>query len=203
MFHLLQKIPSHIGLGISGGIDSMVVLDFISRNTNRHIELVHINHGTDHGKDAEEFVRHISEVKNLKLHLHKITMNKPKNESWEEFWRNERYRFFHSFDIPIITSHHLNDCCETYILSSLRGKSKLINESNGNVIRPFLLNPKKEFEDWAMRKNVEYVQDMSNFESVHDRNIIRNEMMDVVLKINPGIEKTVKKLLLKRHAEMV
>jgi tRNA(Ile)-lysidine synthase TilS/MesJ len=54
-----------------------------------------------------------------------------------------------------------------------------------------------------MRKNVEYVQDMSNFESVHDRNIIRNEMMAVVLKINPGIEKTVKKLLLKRHVEMI
>ncbi len=203
MFHLLQKIPPTTYLACSGGIDSMVVLDFISRNKFRHIELVHINHGTDHGKDAEEFVRHISEVKNLKLHLHKITMNKPKNESWEEFWRNERYRFFHSFDIPIITSHHLNDAIEGYILSSLRGKSKLINECNGNVIRPFLLNPKKEFEDWAMRKNVEYVQDMSNFESVHDRNIIRNEMMDIVLKINPGIEKTVKKLLLKRHAEMV
>lgn len=203
MFHLLQKIPQKISIAVSGGIDSMAVLDFVSRNSKRHIEIVHINHGTEHGKDAEKFMYHISEKYNIKLNLHRISQTKPKNESWEEFWRNERYRFFHSFSEPIITSHHLNDCIEWYVLSSLRGNSKLISENNGNVIRPFLLNPKKEFENWIERKGVEYIQDESNFENVHDRNIIRNEMMQTILKINPGIEKTVKKLLLKRHSEIV
>lgn len=202
MFQLITKIPSRLFVAVSGGVDSMVALDFVSRNSNRQIGILHINHGTDHGKIANEFVHHIADKYNKELFVHTISQTKPKNESWEEFWRNERYRFFHSFSDPVISAHHLQDCVEWYVLSSLRGCSKLISVNNQNVIRPFLLCSKTEFINWSIRKNVEFVQDESNFENVHDRNIVRNEMMETILKINPGIEKTVKKLLLKREQEM-
>lgn len=198
MIHISQKIPNKVYLACSGGIDSMVVLDFLTNNSKRDIEIIHINHGTDHGKLAEEFVSEVCFEKGLKLNLYKISTDKPKKESWEEFWRNERYKYFHSFSDPIITAHHLNDVVEFYIMSCLRGSGKLISYSNRNVIRPFLLTPKSEFESWSSRKGVKFIQDESNFESCHDRNIIRNEMMQTILKINPGIEKTVKKMLLKR-----
>lgn len=198
MLHVSQKIPNKIFLACSGGIDSMVVLDFLTQYSKRDLEIIHINHGTDHGKEAEEFVSEMCFEKGLKLNLHRILSDKPKKESWEEFWRNERYKYFHSFSEQVITAHHLNDVVEFYILSCLRGSGKLMNDVNQNVIRPFLLTPKTEFISWADRKDVKYIQDESNFENIHDRNIVRNEMMKTILKINPGIEKTVKKMLLKR-----
>lgn len=199
MLRISKKIPNKIFLACSGGIDSMVVLDFLTLHSKRNLEIIHINHGTEHGKDAEEFVSEICFEKGLKLNLHRIISDKPKNESWEEFWRNERYKYFHSFSEQIITAHHLNDVIEFYILSCLRGGGKLMCDVNQNVIRPFLLTPKSEFISWADRKSVKFIQDESNFENVHDRNIVRNEMMKTILKINPGIEKTVKKMLLKRE----
>lgn len=202
MFQLIAKIPSTLNVAVSGGIDSMVMLDFVSRNSNRDISILHINHGTEHGKIANEFIHHIADKYNKKLFVHTISQTKPKNESWEEFWRNERYKFFHSFQDPVLVGTHLTDAVEWYVLSSLRGNSKLIPVYNQNVVRPFLLCSKTEFVNWSIRKNVEFVQDESNFENVHDRNIVRNEMMETILKINPGIEKTVKKLLLKREQEM-
>lgn len=198
MLHISQKIPNKIFLACSGGIDSMVVLDFLTQYSKRDLEIIHINHGTDHGKEAEEFVSEMCFEKGLKLNLYRILSDKPKKESWEEFWRNERYKYFHSFSEQVITAHHLNDVVEFYILSCLRGSGKLMSDVNQNVIRPFLLTPKSEFISWADRKDVKYIQDESNFENVHDRNIVRNEMMKTILKINPGIEKTVKKMLLKR-----
>lgn len=200
MLHISKKIPQKVILACSGGIDSMVVLDFLNHFPKRDIEIIHINHGTDHGKVAEEFVSEVCFEKKLKMHLYKINSDKPKKESWEEFWRNERYKYFHSFNLPVITAHHLNDVVEFYILSCLRGNGKLMNDENQNVIRPFLLTPKSEFLNWSERKGVKFVQDESNFENVHDRNIVRNEMMNTILKINPGIEKTVKKMLLRKNA---
>ena len=198
MLHVSQKIPNKIFLACSGGIDSMVVLDFLTQYSKRDLEIIHINHGTEHGKEAEDFVSEMCFEKGLKMNIHRIFSDKPKKESWEEFWRNERYKYFHSFSEQVITAHHLNDVVEFYILSCLRGGGKLMNDVNQNVIRPFLLTPKSEFISWADRKEVKYIQDESNFENVHDRNIVRNEMMKTILKINPGIEKTVKKMLLKR-----
>lgn len=199
MLHVSQNIPNKIHLACSGGIDSMVVLNFLTHYSKRDIEIIHINHGTDHGKEAEEFVSEVCFEKGLKLNLHRVTNDKPKKESWEEFWRNERYKYFHSFSEQVITAHHLNDVVEFYILSCLRGSGKIMSDRNQNVIRPFLLTPKSEFLKWSERKGVKYIQDESNFQNVHDRNIVRNEMMETILKINPGIEKTVKKMILKKE----
>lgn len=199
MLHVSKNIPTKIHLACSGGIDSMVVLDFLTHYSKRDIEIIHINHGTDHGKEAEEFVSEVCFEKGLKMNLHRILSDKPKKESWEEFWRNERYKYFHSFSEQVITAHHLNDVVEFYILSCLRGSGKIMSDRNQNVIRPFLLTPKSEFLKWSERKGVKYIQDESNFQNVHDRNIVRNEMMQTILKINPGIEKTVKKMILKKE----
>lgn len=198
-------IPNEIGLACSGGIDSMVILDFLLNNSsnkfknqNRKIHLFHFNHQTEHSQDAESFVKRISEKHNLSLTTSTLQNERKSGQSLEEYWRNERYNFFHSFDLPIITAHHLSDCVETWLMTCLRGSGKLIGFRNQNVIRPFLTTSKQDILNWAERKNVLFIQDPSNFENVHDRNIVRNEMMPIVMKLNPGIEKTVRKLLLNK-----
>ena len=91
--------------------------------------------------------------------------------------------------------HHLDDVIETYLFSTIHGKSKLISYRNQNVIRPFLGTKKSDFVKWCQDKKVPFWDDKSNLDVDFARNRIRHNIIPEVLKINPGIHKVVKKLL--------
>lgn len=177
----------------------MVVVDFLLRFPQNRFNLLYFNHGTQHGQDAEEFVKDFAEFKSLDLHIGQITRAKRSGESQEEYWRNQRYEFFGQFANPIITCHHLNDCVETWIFSSLRGNPKLIPYQRDNFLRPFLAVPKKNIEEWSQKNSVRFIQDHTNFESEHARNIIRNDLIPVAKLVNPGLETTIRKMILNKY----
>jgi tRNA(Ile)-lysidine synthetase-like protein len=194
MFRLACDIPStDFYLACSGGVDSMVALDFMLRGKKRPT-LIHINHGTEHARDAEEFIRNRAQELGLKLIVHKLSLKNNKQISQEEFWRTERYRVFHSLVAPVVTAHHLDDAVEWYIFSSLHGKAKLTPIKNRNVIRPFLFSTKKDIRTWAENKSIKYVEDPSNSSLDYMRNVIRHDILPRALVVNPGIHKTVRKL---------
>jgi tRNA(Ile)-lysidine synthase len=123
----------------------------------------------------------------------RITRERERDESQEEYWRNERYKFFSTINADIITCHHLDDCVETWVWSSMHGEGKIIPYRNGNVIRPFRMTRKRDFQLWADLKNVPHVEDDTNADTCYTRNYIRHEMMPHVLRVNPGIYKTILK----------
>lgn len=177
----------------------MVVVDFLLRFPNNKFNLLYFNHGTTHGQEAEAFVKRYAESKSLELHIGNIVRPKRSEESQEEFWRKQRYEFFGQFTNPIITCHHLNDCVETWIFTSLRGCPKLIPYQRDNYIRPFLTVSKKRIQEWSKNNSVQFIQDPTNFESEHARNIIRNDLMPIAKLVNPGLEKTIKKMILNKY----
>ena len=124
---------------------------------------------------------------------HCVTEKWPE-QSMEEYWRNERYRFLKGLG-PVITCHHLDDCVETYVWSSLHGTPKVIPLVRDNVLRPFLTTRKQDFVYWCESHNVPWIEDESNKNTKYTRNYIRNEMMPHVLKVNPGIHTLVKKIV--------
>ena len=75
----------------------------------------------------------------------------------------------------------------------MHGTSKIVPRTRGNVIRPFRQSRKRDFQLWADLNNVKYVEDTSNTDTSYIRNYIRHEMMPQVLKVNPGIYKTISK----------
>lgn len=192
MIRILNKIPSNVGIACSGGVDSMAILDFLLNGRyNPHV--LYFNHNTEHGYDAEKFLKEYCESKNLKLTIGRTDL-KPKSNK-EKVWSDLRYEFFSQFDFPIITGHHLDDCVETYLFSCMRGFQSVIPYSKGNVIRPFLLNEKKVFESWCERKGVPFIQDESNFSLDHTRNRIRHKIIPEALKVNPGLKTTIRKIV--------
>lgn len=201
MFQLTTSIPQNCFVACSGGIDSMVLLDFVQNARKGQGKtlpsVVYFNHGTAHGKEAEAFVRAECKERNLELIVKNIASEKRSEDSWEEYWRNERYDVFNSLPGTVLTAHHLNDAVEWWVFTSLHGCGKLIPTVNQNVSRPLLATSKDEIISWANRKDVRFINDPSNESRKYARNIIRHDIMFYALKVNPGLETVVRKMYLK------
>jgi tRNA(Ile)-lysidine synthase len=191
MIKLQGKLPRNLFVACSGGIDSMAALDFLRRN--HEVTVCYFDHGTDHSRRAFDFMVEYTAQQGLPLMHSKILRDKSKDESWEEFWRNQRYQFLHKLRGPVVTAHHLDDCVETWVMSSMHGTGKWIPYRRDNVVRPFRLNRKRELELWANLKCVPHIEDDSNRDTCYTRNYVRHEMMPHVLRVNPGIHKTIRK----------
>jgi len=192
MIQVLGKIPNKCTVAFSGGVDSVAVVDFLL-NGRKQVDLAFFNHGTKTSEAAQFFVEQFADQRELKLTIGNITRGKLPEESQEEFWRNERHKFFATFDKPVITAHHLDDAVETWIFTSLHGQSRLIPYASGNVIHPFLITPKSEFVSWCQRKNVGWIEDHSNDDLRFMRNLIRHRIVPEALRVNPGLHKVIKK----------
>ena len=197
MIHLLGKVPRKVNVAVSGGVDSMTLLEFL-RN-NHEVRPAFVHHGTGNSERAYEFLvsRIVGEFK-MPLSVYKIQTNKPKGLSWEEHWRNERYKFFSTLG-PVVTAHTLDDVAETWIWSSLNGCSSLMPYSHGNVIRPLLLTRKEELLNYTSRKDIKWVNDTSNNDNSYTRNYIRHELMPHALRVNPGLHSMLRKKLVERQ----
>lgn len=202
MIRLTHNIP-HVNvlkIAFSGGVDSLVAAHFYRRRTD--VVLCHFNHGCEYSDQiAEECIEKAKELE-LPIIIGNIRRKRKKNQSLEEFWRRERYRFlYEESGVDVVTAHHLDDAIETWVWSSLHGESKLIhpmrayevNDKYNWLHRPFLLTPKRELVEYAERHGLKAVHDPYNEELHLTRNYIRHNMMEHVLKVNPGIEKVIRK----------
>ena len=182
----------------------MVLVDFLKRYPKNNFDILHFNHGTKYCQEAEDFIVEYCKKNNIKLHLGKINSERKPEESQEEYWRNCRYKFLAKYsDEPILMAHHLKDCIETWVMTSLSGNPKLIPYHNPrfNIFRPFLLVSKEEIEDWIRRHDVKYVLDKSNLDTSIKRNYVRHEMMEQIYHVSPGIETIMRKKILGQYEE--
>ena len=192
MIKLQGKLPRELYVACSGGVDSMAALDFLSNNHD--VTIIFFDHGTATSREALEHVSVQAKKYDCGFLYGQIGRAKRDDESQEEYWRNERYKFFHSINGTVVTGHHLDDCVETWVWSSMHGQAKIIPYSRNNrILRPFRLTRKRDLELWANLKNVPYIEDDSNADTCYTRNYIRHEMMPNVLRVNPGIHKVIAK----------
>lgn len=171
----------------------MAALDFLRRN--HQVNVLHFDHGTEHGRQARQFLERYCTEKQIPLTVGESKGTVPPGPiSREEWWREQRYAFLDKFfTVPVITCHHLDDCVETWVWSSMHGTGKWIPYRRKHVIRPFRLTRKRDLQLWAQLNGVPWIEDDSNENIHYTRNYIRHEMMPHVLKVNPGIHKTIAK----------
>lgn len=193
MIRILGKLPrGRFGVAVSGGIDSMVILNFLLKSKKKP-DVLYFNHKTVHGYEAYNFVRDFCVKHGLEFITEEILTIPTSNK--EKCWSDARYAFFTKYDFPIITCHTLDDCVETYIFSALRGFLSVIPYRRDNVIRPFLLTRKADIKKWAYNNRVEWIEDISNESLEYSRNRIRHNIIPEALLINKGLYKTVSKLV--------
>ena len=188
------KLPTKLGVAFSGGVDSVAALDYLSKG--RDITIIFVDHVTDNLSHVADFANDLSKEYSANLIVKKIS-GSPPNNSHECWWRDKRYEIFHSLDMPVVTAHHLDDCVENWIWTSLRGSPSVIPYRNKNVVRPFRTVSKQGLINWANRKELKWIEDQSNNDVKYTRNFIRHNMIDMSLKVNPGLHTMVRNMVIK------
>jgi tRNA(Ile)-lysidine synthase len=194
MIHMLMRLPPQIWVACSGGVDSMAALDFLRRS--HQVKVAFFDHHTPTSAQSAPFVAQWCDQHQLELRIGEISRPRIKGESKEEYWRNQRLAWLKSLPGMVVTAHHLDDCVETYIFNTLHGKPHTMTPTNGNLVKPFLITPKRELINWCKRKGVSWLEDESNQQCCHMRNHIRHQIVPSALVVNPGLHTVVKKLVL-------
>ena len=185
------KIPRKVGIAVSSGIDSMVVLEFLRKNHD--ITVYHFNHGSPNADLFERFIRASCAKMEIPIKVGDIKNPKPKGKSLEEHWRDERYTWLREQGETVVLGHHLDDCVESYIFNMCQGKNYTIPYRHSNCIRPFRLTRKTQIHNYALNNKIVWIEDPSNVNTMYKRNYIRYEVMPTILKINPGLHKVIAK----------
>jgi tRNA(Ile)-lysidine synthase len=202
MLKILGNLPQeNIGLALSGGVDSMTVAHFLL-NGYKDFTAFYFNHGTPHGEQAEKFVRRWCSDNNVELVTERIDeeYNDAIYNGPQDFYRWNRYAFLNKHqNNNIILAHHLDDVLETWLFSSFHGNPKLMECVNMHMSRPFLLTTRDDIKAYAIRHDVEWIEDESNEKLDYMRNRIRHRIVPEVEKVNPGIRKVLARKLKERE----
>ena len=193
MLKLLVKLPRQLTVALSGGVDSVAVVDFLAKS--HVVKCAFFHHGTENSERAAQFVAEFCQARGLQLITGRINAERSAGTSPEEHWRNERYAFLESIAGTVVTAHNLDDSVETYVHSALHGRAKVIPVTRNNIVRPFLTTPKAEFVSWCRRKNIAWCEDASNRDVSYMRNYIRHELMPHALRVNPGLSRVVARII--------
>ena len=198
----LLKDNDTIVIGLSGGPDSMCLLDILlSLKKKLNIICAHINHNIrEESKDELEFVKKYCEDKNITIET--TTFAKKSNESnySEQELREKRYEYFvqiinkHNADY-LFTAHHGDDLIETVLMrltrgSTLKGYSGFQVETqkeNYKVIKPLIYTTKDEIDEYNKENNVPSVIDKTNKEDIYTRNRYRNHILPFLKNENKNV----------------
>ena len=206
-------------LAVSGGMDSMCLLDLFSKTLPAaDYAVAHCNfslRGEESDGDQALVEARAAEL-GVRLFVNRFDTEayaREKGISIEMAARDLRYAWFgqlcseHGFDV-LAVAHNANDNAETLMLNLLRGtglnglhgmaqvadvavSDKSLDGSEGPMLfRPLLEFTRKQIEGYVFAHKVPYRHDSSNFESDYKRNRIRNEVFPVFEKINPSYVRT-------------
>ncbi|MDO5689246.1 MAG: tRNA lysidine(34) synthetase TilS [Tissierellia bacterium] len=203
-------------LGVSGGVDSMVMLDLFHRLQDQwelSLVIAHINHltrGTESDGD-EALVKRIAEQLGHPFALRRESMPKMAQElkiSEEDAGRRIRYGFFQELVMKqpgtlLCVAHNQDDQVETILLNILRGTGLEglcgMQPQSGHLLRPLLHFSRAQIEAYADEKEVAYREDSSNQSNDYRRNALRNQLLPQLREqFNPAVDQAL--LRLSEHA---
>ena len=201
--HNMISVGDKIGVGVSGGADSVSLLHFLVKNKEilgyESITAVHVNHSI-RGEEADRdmlFTENLCE--SLGVPCKTVVIDVPKEcektgESTELCARRMRYEVFDSFGFDkFATAHNLNDRMETFFFNLSRGASAAgllsIPYVRGIYIRPLLDVTRDEIENYITENGLTYITDSTNTSDDYTRNKIRHNLIPQMFELNPSFQK--------------
>lgn len=175
--------PGTYVIAVSGGVDSVVLLDLLRMYPGVKLTVAHFDHGIrDDSHLDKAHVEALARRYRLPFAFDKGRLGPGASEAEA---RVARYKFLHKVKQmtgadAVITAHHQDDVLETTIINLLRGTGRkgLSSLTNGEgIIRPLVAVPKSEIIDYAKRHGLVWREDSTNSNTDYMRNRIRHEIV--------------------------
>lgn len=194
----LSKESKYV-LAVSGGVDSMVLLDMFSKEFGiDKLVVAHLDHGLrDTSVRDHDLVRRVCGDLGVKFVSERFEVGQlPGNV--EANARQVRYNFLekvrkdHGCDW-IVTAHHGDDQVETIMTGFLKGtflkgfsgmQSRCLDRK---LLRPFLNFRKKDLYDYARENGISFFEDETNNDTGYDRNFLRSQVVPVLEERYEGL----------------
>jgi tRNA(Ile)-lysidine synthase len=178
-----RKRPNaEIAVGLSGGVDSVVLLHQLK---DRGVSAIHVHHGLSPNADAwADFCRRLCKRLGVPLVVRKVKVV-PRGKGREAAARDARYAAFAKAKAQVIAlGHNLDDQAETVLMNLLRGAgargaSGMLEHSRLGtkvLFRPLLSVPRSEILAYARKHGLEWIEDESNADESLTRNFIRRSV---------------------------
>ena len=175
--------PGTYVVAVSGGVDSMVLLDLLRSQPDLKLVVAHFDHGIRHDSSFDkDLVRHVARSYNLPFVYHEAKLGP---DASEDQARKARYEFLHqvrqaSGARAVLTAHHHDDALETAVINILRGtgrKGLSALRSRQTVHRPLLHIPKQVIREYARDQGLVWREDSTNQDTKYLRNHVRHNVL--------------------------
>ncbi len=196
--------PGRALVAVSGGPDSVALLDLLVRNRHVHsLDLIvaHLDHGIhpDSHRVAEQ-VEKLAASYALPVHVGRVVMGPDAGETRA---RAERYAWLEELRVSlgaavIFTAHHADDQVETVLMRTLAGSGPAglagMAPVRGRLIRPLLSFSREELARHLEEAGLTAWQDPANADSRHLRSWIRTSLLPALRERLPAIDSSLLRL---------
>ena len=201
------KPAGQLVVGLSGGVDSVVLLDSLQRCAGRlgfELSALHVNHQlSPNAARWASFCQRLCRARGIPFHAVKVEVRRGGGEAAA---RAARYAAFARHECDVIAlAHHRDDQVETFLLQLLRGagvkglaampllKSK-VEKSEGRapaIVRPLLDATRAQILEYAKARKLKWIEDESNADVGYARNYLRHEVLPVIGRRFPAYLSTI------------
>jgi tRNA(Ile)-lysidine synthase len=165
-------------VAVSGGVDSVVLLDMLHAVGGNELIVAHFDHGIreDSHQDVA-FVGDLAKKYGLKFETAREELG---SSASEELARERRYAFLKAVakkhQARIMTAHHLDDLVETVAINLTRGTGwRGLAALDAPLTRPLIDTPKKKLIEYALERKLQWREDSTNASDAYLRNRIRKK----------------------------
>ena len=204
---LQQFLSQHIKpqqrllLGLSGGLDSCVLLHLLAQarlTIAFDLQAMHVHHGLSPNADTwAAFCQAQCDALNVPLTVVRVQLDAQSKLGIEGQARQLRYDALFNNALQadfVLSAHHQDDQAETLLLQLFRGAglkglaSMAAADSHRRLLRPLLNVPRSALEDYAQQHGISWCEDESNSNTQYERNFIRHDILPVLSARNPAIK---------------
>ncbi len=186
-------------IGVSGGIDSVVLLDLLDK-AGFSVSIAHCNfslRGAESDAD-EQLVGDLAkkyDVQLFKTSFDTVGYARENKISIEMAARDLRYQWFETIRSNhhykcIAVAHHRDDQIETFFLNLARGTGLTgltgMDPIYGKIVRPLLFASRMQIEQYRLENHLDFREDASNLSLDYQRNKIRHTLLPVMETLNPS-----------------
>lgn len=195
---------SSLLVGLSGGIDSVVLLHLLAQLSARfswQISALHVHHGISaHADSWANFCTELCAECAIPLKVERVDINPLRAMGIEAAARQLRHAALARQSVDfIVLAHHRDDQAETLLLQLLRGAGvrgasamPLLKPRKDlpSLLRPLLHIERRELETYASEHNLRWIEDDSNADVSYPRNFLRHSVLPVLAQRFPAYRST-------------